>query len=165
VVEPASVEELVDGDAVKAARENARRKASAVFAGRPEAIVVGADTIVAVDGRILPKPADEAQARDWLEQLNGRAHEVVGGVCVAGPEQVRTATALTVVHFRALTAGEIDRYVATGEWRERAGGYAIQGRGAALVTGIEGNYLNVVGLALPALLELVPNVICGAASE
>jgi septum formation protein len=160
-VEPAGVEELATGDAVEAARENARRKAVAVAAARPEAIVVGADTVVAVDGRILPKPADEAQARDWLEQLNGRAHEVVGGVCVADPEHVRTATALTVVHFRALAADEIEWYVATGEWRERAGGYAIQGRGAALVARIEGDYLNVVGLALPALLDLVPNLICG----
>ena len=158
-VEPAGVEELVEGDVVEVARENARRKACAVAAARPEATVVGADTIVAVDGRILPKPADEAQAHDWLEQLNGRAHDVVGGVCVADHDQVRTATALTVVHFRAVAAAEIEQYVATGEWRERAGGYAIQGRGAALVARIEGDYLNVVGLALPALLELVPNLI------
>jgi len=88
---------------------------------------------------------------------------VQSGVCVVDAGGDRAATALTVVHMRALTAAEIDWYLATGEWRERAGGYAIQGRGAALVSGIEGDYLNVVGLPLPALIALVPNLICGFA--
>jgi septum formation protein len=160
-VSPADIEELAEGEPRYAAGENARRKAVAAAARAPAgARVLGADTIVTVDGQILPKPADEGQARHWLERLSGRAHEVAGGVCVVDNGQAHVATALTTVHFRALTPAEIDWYLATGEWRERAGGYAIQGRGAALVGGIEGDYLNVVGLALPALLELVPNLIC-----
>ena len=127
--------------------------------------MLGADTVVAVDGRILPKPADEAQARRWLAALSGRAHEVLGGVCAVDAQGSRAATALTVVHVRALTAADIDWYVATGEWRERAGGYAIQGRGAALISRIEGDYLNVVGLPLPAVLDLVPDLIFRSAGE
>jgi septum formation protein len=162
-VVPADVAECSDGDPVAAARENARRKALAIAATRPGQVVIGADTIVAAAGRMLPKPADEQQAREWLELLSARAHDVVGGVCVIDAEGARDAAALTVVRFRRLTGAEIDWYLATGEWRGRAGGYAIQGRGAALVAGIEGDYLNVVGLALPALLELVPNLIWDAA--
>jgi septum formation protein len=162
-VVPAEIEERSVGDPVEVARENARAKALAVAGPRVAAPVLAADTVVAVDGRILPKAADEEQARRWLEALSGRAHEVQGGVCVVDAGGDRAATALTVVHMRALTAAEIDWYLATGEWRERAGGYAIQGRGAALVSGIEGDYLNVVGLPLPALIALVPNLICGFA--
>jgi septum formation protein len=159
------MEERSGGDPASAARDNARRKALAVANERPGHVVVGADTIVAVDGRILPKPADARQAREWLELLSGRTHEVVGGVCVVDADGAREAGARTVVWMRPLTPAEVDWYLNTGEWRERAGGYAIQGRGAALIGGIEGDYLNVVGLALPALLELVPNLICDAAAE
>jgi septum formation protein len=86
-------------------------------------------------------------------------HEVVSGICLAEPGRVRTASAVTRVRFRALSEGLLEWYVATGEWRGRAGGYAIQGRGAALVAGIEGDYLNVVGLPVAALLELAPELV------
>ena len=142
-VEPADVEELAEGDPVQVALENARRKAG----GRPGTL--GVDTLVALDGRIYGKPADERQARETLLALGGRTHEVISGM-VLGDEGV---TVTTEVSFRPLE-DLVDWYVATGEWRGRAGGYAIQGRGAALVRGIRGDYLNVVGLPAAALLDL-----------
>ena len=127
-------------------------------------MVLGVDTVVVLDGAIYGKPADEAEARATLERLAGRTHEVVSGIAVAeaepdGSPRVRTASATTRVTFRDLTSQTLDWYIGTGEWRERAGGYAIQGRGAALVAGIEGDYLNVVGLPVAALLDLLPGIL------
>jgi septum formation protein len=147
---PADVEELTSGEPEAVAVENARRKAAAVDGD----LVLGVDTIVALDGAIYGKPADEQQAKDTLRALSGRTHQVVSGLAVND----RTAVAVTDVTFRALDDAVIDRYVATGEWRERAGGYAIQGRGAALVREIRGDYLNVVGLPAAALLDLLPGL-------
>ncbi len=122
--------------------------------------VLGVDTVVVVDGAIYGKPADAAAARAMLAVLSGREHLVVSGLCVArAGEQPQTTSATTRVRFRALGDALLDWYVGTGEWRERAGGYAIQGRGAALVTAIEGDYLNVVGLPVAALLELLPGIV------
>ena len=151
--------ELTDGDPVQAAAENARRKAEAVTGDH----VLGADTIVALDGAILPKPVDEAQARAWLQALSGRDHDVLGGLCVAEGAQRREVRVRTRVRFRALSAAEVEWYLAAGEWCDRAGGYAIQGRGAALVAEIEGDYLNVVGLSAAALLRLLPDLLVPAA--
>jgi septum formation protein len=150
------VEELSGGDPTAVAVENARRKALAVQAGPP---VLGVDTLVTLDGAIYGKPGDEEAARAMLAALAGREHEVVSGIAVAKGEQVRTASATTKVRFRALDPSLLDWYLATGEWRERAGGYAIQGRGAALVAGIAGDYLNVVGLPVATLLELLPEIL------
>ncbi len=97
-----------------------------------------------------------------LSTLAGRAHEVVSGICVVQDGEARTASATTRVRFRDLDAAAVDWYVSTGEWEGRAGGYAIQGRGAALVAGIEGDYLNVVGLPVAVLVELVPGIVHGA---
>jgi septum formation protein len=122
--------------------------------------VIGADTDVALDGDILGKPADAKQARAFLARLAGRVHEVVGGVAVVRDgELVASGVEVTEVRFRAVSRALIDWYVATGEWRGRAGGYAIQGAGAALVAGISGDYLNVVGLPLGRLLDLVPELL------
>jgi septum formation protein len=118
--------------------------------------VLGVDTIVCVDSQIYGKPADPEHARTTLEALSGRSHTVIGGICLIDERGPRTAAVRTRVEFRPLNRGLIDWYVATGEWRERAGGYAIQGRGAALVREIEGDYLNVVGLPVNALLDLAP---------
>jgi septum formation protein len=151
-VRPANVEELTRGEPESVALENARRKATA-SAGP---LVLGADTLVAVDGDILGKPAGAAQARAFLERLAGREHLVVGGIALARDGRVRAdAVEVTAVRFRRLEVAELDWYVALGEWRGRAGAYAIQGRGAALVERIEGDYLNVVGLPLARLLELL----------
>jgi len=145
--------------AAEAAAQNARAKALAVAASRPGAIVLGVDTMVELDGLVYGKPAGEAQARATLSALSGREHTVVSGVCVVAGGRERSALARTRVRFRALEAALIDWYLASGEWRERAGGYAIQGHGAALVAGIEGDYLNVVGLPVATLLELVPDLL------
>ena len=161
-VQVPEVEELSAGDPAQVARANARRKATAV-AGSPagaQAVVLGVDTLVALEGRIYGKPGSEAQARAFLGALSGRTHEVWSGIAVVTPgERPREAVARTAVSFRSLSAWELDWYLASGEWRERAGGYAVQGRGAALVRRIEGDYLNVVGLPVAALLDLVPGIL------
>jgi septum formation protein len=155
-VRPAGVEELTAGEPAAVAHENACRKALAAAATAGE-LVLGADTLVAVDGAILGKPRDATQAREYVGRLAGRAHQVLGGIALARDGEVlASAVETTEVRFRALDAGEVAAYVALGEWAGRAGGYAIQGRGAALVRGITGDYLNVVGLPLARLLDLLP---------
>lgn len=158
-VVPADVPELEIGDAAAVAVENARRKAAAVAGD----LVLGADTVVALDGGLLGKPAGEEQARDWLRRLSGRTHEVHGALALRRNGHTASAAATTFVTFRSLAAHEVAWYLATGEWRDRAGGYAIQGRGAALVAGIDGDYLNVVGLPVGALIALAPDLVTGAA--
>jgi septum formation protein len=156
-VRPADVEEETAGDPVAVAEANARAKAEA--SGAP-GLVLGADTLVAVDGDILGKPADAAQAREYLERLAGRSHEVVGGFALAEDGSVVVAgVEKTTVTFRPAGPALLDWYVGTGEWEGRAGGYAIQGAGAVLVSGIEGDYLNVVGLPLARLLDLRPDLL------
>ncbi len=145
---------------MRVAEENARRKALAVAAEEPRGLVLGADTDVGLDGDVLGKPADAAQAREFIARLAGRTHEVVGGIAIVRDgELVHTSVEVTEVRFRAVTPAFIDWYVATGEWRGRAGGYAIQGAGAALIAGIEGDYLNVVGLPLARLLDVLPELL------
>jgi septum formation protein len=152
-VRPADVEELGDGEPRAVAAENARRKALAVAGD----LVLGADTLVTVDGEILGKPRDLAQAIEHVGRLAGRTHAVVGAIALARDGAVLAeAVEVTDVTFRALTAAEIEAYVGCGEWEGRAGGYAIQGRGATLVRAIHGDYLNVVGLPLARLLDLLP---------
>jgi septum formation protein len=155
VVRVTNAEELTAGPPEEVALENAYRKAAAVGA-QPSAAVLGVDTIVALGSRIYGKPADRAEAGETLRALGGRRHAVVSGLCLIEGERVRTAAARTVVEFRELPEAAIERYLDSGEWRERAGGYAIQGRGALLVRGIEGDYLNVVGLPVAALVDLAP---------
>lgn len=150
------VEEVHVGDPREVARENAARKArAAAVRARPTSTVVGADTVVALDGQVLPKPRDAAQAREWLGALSGRSHQVISAICVVAAGQQREASSATDVRFRSLTAAEIDWYLASEEWRDKAGGYAIQGRGAALVASISGDYWTVVGLPVAALVELL----------
>ncbi|HTU85987.1 MAG TPA: Maf family protein [Solirubrobacteraceae bacterium] len=157
-VEIPEVEELEVGPPHEVALENAYRKASAITVdgGRP---VLGVDTVVSLGARLYGKPADEEEARATLVALAGRRHAVISGVCLIEDGQVRSAAAQTWVQFRALDDGLIGWYLSSGEWRERAGGYAIQGRGAALVAGIEGDFLNVVGLPVATLLELAPGLL------
>jgi septum formation protein len=151
-VMPADVEEETAGEPCAVAAENARRKALAV----PGTMVLGADTLVAVDGEILGKPRDAAQAREYVGRLAGRTHKVVGGVAVARDGAiVAEHVEVTTVEFRPLDAAHVAAYVATGEWEGRAGGYAIQGRGAPLVRRIEGDYFNVVGLPVAAVFDLL----------
>jgi septum formation protein len=132
--------------------ERAAGKARSVDDARP---VLGVDTEVLLDGELLGKPPNETEAEAMLERLAGRTHEVVSGLCLrtAAWEELHEAT--TRVTFRPLTPRDLAHYVASGEWRERAGGYAIQGVGAGLVTRIEGDYLNVVGLPVALLIRLL----------
>jgi septum formation protein len=110
-------------------------------------------------GPLFGKPRDAAHAVEMLRALAGRTHVVISGVCLIDGERVRTAAARTSVEFRAVNRAGVDAYVRTGEWEGRAGAYAIQGRGATLVSHIEGDYLNVVGLPVAALLDLAPDLL------
>ena len=133
----------------------ALQKAREVAALRPEATVIGADTVVALDGRVLGKPSDEEEAREMLSALSGRRHQVYTGMAVLSGGQVFTHVECTQVEFRPLTAEEIAAYVATGESMDKAGAYGIQGRACVFIRGIQGDYYNVVGLPVCALHELL----------
>jgi septum formation protein len=156
-VEVPEVEEVVAGDPREVVVENALRKARA--RARPGERVLGADTAVVLERRIFGKPADTAEAARFLRALSGGTHEVMTGIAVVEDAGEQTDVAVTRVRFRPLAPADVDWYLATGEWRGRAGGYAIQGRGAALVEEIEGDFWNVVGLPVPALLRLVPDLL------
>jgi septum formation protein len=148
------VEELSTGDAVEVARENALRKAAAGAQERPGRTILGVDTVVALDGEIFGKPASAEAAIATLKRLSGRTHEVVSGLALTKSANPQVAHEVTTVEFRALDDELVRRYVETGEWSGRAGGYAIQGIGAGLVRRIMGDYLNVVGLPVGKLLDL-----------
>jgi septum formation protein len=157
-VRPADVAELEQGEPTEVALENALRKARAVHVTGARETVLGVDTLVALRGRIYGKPPDESAARETLRALAGSTHTVVSGLALLSGEQQRVAVAQTQVAFRELSDELIDWYLASEEWRGRAGGYAIQGIGAALVREIHGDYENVVGLPLATLLDLCPEL-------
>ena len=127
----------------------ARAKAEAVAAREPDALVLAADTVVAVGRRILPKVEDEATLRACLALLSGRRHRVLTGVALAAPgQELRTRLVETMIAMKRLSAEEVEFYAAHGEWRGKAGGYALQGYGEVYVRHIAGSYSNVVGLPL-----------------
>jgi septum formation protein len=145
------VEEVEEGPGEEVALENARRKARAgAQQAKAGEIVVAVDTVVTLDDTNWGKPASEEEARATLRALSGRTHEVISGI-VAGDGEGAEVTKVT---FHDLGEGLLDWYLATGEWRERAGGYAVQGHGGVLVRRIEGDYLNVVGLPVGRLAQL-----------
>jgi septum formation protein len=150
VVHPANVPEIPrDGEEPRSfAERTAKEKALAVFTLRPNDLVLGADTVVVVDGQILGKPRDAADAARMLRLLSGRKHEVLTGVCVTGPKLKTEITGCeaTVVVMNALSDGDIRDYIASGEPMDKAGAYAIQGRASRWISRIEGDYFNVVGL-------------------
>ena len=149
------VEEVVlpHWGADQAARELARQKAEAVAAQHPEHCVIGADTVVVIDGHILEKPVDVADAAHMLRMLSGREHRVITGVCLARGDRRRVFSQETAVRFYPLRDEEIARYVATGEPMDKAGAYGIQAFGALLVEGITGDYFNVVGLPVARVVR------------
>ncbi len=182
-VQPSEVAELERGEPEAVALENALRKARAVLRraaaggarcagsrggarregrGRsprdPEA-VLGVDTLVALGGEIYGKPADEAQARATLLALSGATHRVISGVALLLGGEERTAVSRTEVSFREVGGELLEWLLAKGEWRERSGGYAIQGASATLVREVRGDYENVVGLPLATLLDLYPELL------
>ncbi len=150
-------EDLHDGDPVRTVERNARGKAEEVLArARPRSgeLVLGVDTVVVVDGRVLGKAADEGEAAAYLGLLAGRRHEVYSGLHLcSGDGQAVTSHAVTGVTFRPLESAGIAAYLACGEWRGRAGAYAIQGVGSGLVEAVDGDYFNVVGLPVAALFD------------
>jgi septum formation protein len=133
--------------------EHAAGKARSVDGG--ERPVLGVDTIVLCDGRVIGKPASAGEAEEMLDALSGKTHEVVSGLCLRTPAWEELHSEATKVTFRPLTPRDLAHYLASGEWENRAGGYAIQGLGAGLVTRIEGDYLNVVGLPAALLVRLL----------
>ncbi len=153
VVEP-SYEEIGD-DPV----EHAAGKARSVDGD--ERPVLGVDTVVLCDGRVLGKPVGLAQAEEMLEALAGKTHEVISGLCLRTPAWEELHREVTRVTFRPLTARDIASYIGAGEWPERAGAYAIQGLGASLVEQVEGDYLNVVGLPAALLVRLLAERFAG----
>jgi septum formation protein len=154
VVAP-EVEELTEGEPRELVVENALLKLRAV----PGERVLAADSMVVWDGHAHGKPADRAEAERWLRELSRRWHEVMGGLALREDGEERTAVAVTRVRFRELSDADIELYLRSGEWADRAGGYAIQELGAMLVEEIEGDWFNVVGLPVPALLRLAPDLL------
>jgi septum formation protein len=160
------VDEVREGPVEEAVLENARRKAAA---GLERAVTgglaLGVDTDVVLDGTMLGKPADAEGARERLELLSGRTHTVVSGLALLGPKPdrgraaERSGLASSDVTFRRLDAATVAGYLASGEWRDRAGAYAIQGLGSILIERVEGDLSNVVGLPVRLLLELAPELL------
>ena len=129
-------------------RRLAEAKTAAIAVKYPDHAVLGADTVVALGRRILTKPADADVARAYLTLLSGRRHSVYGGICVIAPAGKSVRVVKTSVRFKRLSEIEIEAYVAGGEWRDKAGGYAIQGAASAFVPAINGSYTNIVGLSV-----------------
>ena len=144
-----------DADPLQVVRGHAHGKAWSVADVAEDRPVIGVDTAVVLDGRIFGKPADASDAEQMLEELSGKTHVVVSGLCLLTPGWEELEHETTQVAFRELTPRELGTYVATGEWEGRAGAYAIQGRGASLVRFIEGDHLNVVGLPAALLVRLL----------
>jgi nucleoside triphosphate pyrophosphatase len=162
------VEETTGGDPHELVIDNAARKAKSVAArAAPGTLVVAGDTEVVVDGEVLGQPGGESEARAHLQRLSGRDHEVVGGVALIGPlgeggdSPLRTGADVSTVSFRELEPGLIDAYLASGEWRGRAGSYAIQGLGSAFVSSVRGDVSNIIGLPVALLLRLAPELMAG----
>lgn len=156
-VQPAHIDETQHpGEAPNAyAARLAREKARAIAALRPKDAVLGADTIVLVDGRVLGKPSDAADAVRMLRQLSGRSHEVRTAVCLVANGTICEHVETTCVRFNELSGEEIEAYVNTGEPMDKAGAYAIQGGASRWIPNIEGDYFNVVGLPVAAVWRLL----------
>lgn len=135
--------------------ELSRQKAAEIAAGHPDALIIAADTVVAVDGAVLGKPHSREEAVDMLKRLSGREHTVYSGLTVCWQGQSVTQHEATAVRFRPLSEADIAHYVSTGEPMDKAGSYGIQGYGCTLVEGISGDYYNVVGLPVCRLSQIL----------
>jgi septum formation protein len=158
-VRPTHVAEIEQGEPAEVAVENALRKARAARVSGTRETILGVDTLVALGTRIYGKPPDASVARETISALAGETHTVFSGMALLGPDSEQVALAHTEVSFRECEPELIDWYVASGEWREKSGGYAIQGLGAVLVREIRGDYENVVGLPLATLLDFCPELL------
>jgi septum formation protein len=157
-VRATDVEEIEQGEPEQVAVENALLKARAAHTAGAQEAVLGVDTLVALGARIYGKPADEHAARETLAALCAETHTVVSGIALLRGDGEQVGLARTEVVFRQCSEELIDWYVASGEWRGRAGGYAIQGIGAVLVREIRGDYENVVGLPVAKLMDMAPEI-------
>jgi septum formation protein len=161
---PAEIDETPLKDELPRAHADRLSAAKAeVIAAMPEAqgaLVLTADTVVSLGRRILGKPADEGEARRFLSMLSGRRHRVTTGVALKSADRLWTRRVETHVRFKRLSDAEIDAYVASEEWRGKAGGYAIQGRAAAFIPAVNGSYSNVVGLPLAEVAALLHSAGC-----
>ena len=156
------MEEEREGEPRDLVVRNATRKAEAVAADQPDALVIAGDTEVVIDGEVLGQPEDESQARAHLERLSGSEHHVLGGLALIGPdagEEPRVGVDVSTVAFKELDEALLEAYLASGEWRGRAGSYAIQGLGSALVDIVRGDVSNVIGLPVGLLLRLAPELL------
>lgn len=135
--------------------ELSRRKCAEIAASRPDDLVIAADTVVAIDGRILGKPHSQEQAAQMLRLLSGREHRVYTGLTVSRGGDTVTEHEATTVRFRPLSEADVSRYIATGEPMDKAGAYGVQGYGCVLVEGIVGDYYNVMGLPVCRLARLL----------
>jgi septum formation protein len=154
-------EVVIDGRPAQTVQQNARSKAEAVLAGGgvgPSELVLGVDTVVVSEGEILGKAADAEEAARFVRRLAARRHEVYSGLYLSSRKVALATHAVTGVTFRSLTDAELNDYVACGEWQDRAGAYAIQGIGSALVRRVDGDYFNVVGLPVAELLRMLATV-------
>jgi septum formation protein len=160
-VQVPEVEEEADGEPRQLVVRNATRKAEAVAADHPDALVIAGDTEVVIDGEVLGQPESEHEARAHLRRLSGSEHHVLGGLALLGPgdRESRTGVDLSTVAFRELDEPLLNAYLASGEWRGRAGSYAIQGLGSALVDIVRGDVSNVIGLPIGLLLRLAPDLL------
>ena len=155
VVEVSDAQEVRQADNPKTlAVENARLKASSIAARHPEAVVIGADTIVVLDGEIFGKPDGVHGAEAMLARLSGRRHEVITGLAICAGGKVFTTAEVTEVYFGEMTAEEIREYVATGEPLDKSGSYALQGGATKFIEKIHGDWSNVVGLPVYRLRRL-----------
>ena len=160
-VQDPAIEEETGGEPRELVVRNALRKAEKVATDHPGALVIAGDTEVVIDGEVLGQPDTEAEARAHLERLSGSEHHVLGGLALIGPgdQEPRTGVDVSTVAFRELDESLLDAYLASGEWRGRAGSYAVQGLGSALVDNVRGDVSNVIGLPVGLLLRLAPELV------
>lgn len=160
VCEPADIDESIDdrNDLSDEIRRLSRRKAEAILRLHPESVVIGSDTIVAVNGKVLGKPADREDAAKMLKMLSGNTHQVITGLCIISSERVYQDVSVSHVTFAPLSKKEIEAYVSSGECDDKAGAYAIQGGAGKFITNIDGDYYAIMGLPLNLVYEELKNI-------
>lgn len=151
-------EESNETDPDKLASRLAKMKAADVFSRNRDAVVIGADTVVSADGRLLGKPTGEVEARDMIALLAGRTHSVHTGVCVIAEGFCKMVCCKTLVTWGEMSKEDIDDYIAAGDYKDKAGAYGIQGAAAKYIAGICGDYYNVVGLPVHALFKILKEI-------
>jgi septum formation protein len=158
IVQSAVDEDSIEAPAESLARVLAEAKAADVFKQRSDNLVIGCDTTVALDGKLLGKPRSEDEARAMLEQLSGKSHEVITGVCLMYPGGRKSLLEISTVTFRKIEPEEIDEYVRTGEPMDKAGAYAIQGGAQKFAARIQGDIDNIIGLPVAALQRALEEI-------